>query len=143
MRVEPFVPDVLVNGPTALAEFGVDARIVPTPGHTAGAVSVLTDDGDPVAGDLIADSFTGPLPGRPANPPFHDDRRANLAGLRAMPALRPTRLHVGHGTSLTPDGPTAGPPPSSAAPTGRRPAAACAPAPRTGPRPTRAGRASQ
>ncbi|MFD7730847.1 MBL fold metallo-hydrolase [Kitasatospora phosalacinea] len=102
VRVEPFVPDVLVNGPTALAEFGVDARIVPTPGHTAGAVSVLTDDGDLVAGDLIANSFMGLLPGRPANPPFHDDRQANLASLRAMLALRPTRLHVGHGTSLTP-----------------------------------------
>jgi hypothetical protein len=32
---------------------------VPTPGHTGGSVSVLTDDGDLVAGDLIATSFMG------------------------------------------------------------------------------------
>ncbi|WP_199896755.1 hypothetical protein [Streptomyces niger] len=34
---------------------------------------------------------------RPANPPFHDDRLGNLAGLREMPALAPTELDLlGH-----------------------------------------------
>ncbi|MGA5036950.1 MBL fold metallo-hydrolase [Streptomyces capoamus] len=102
VQAEPFEPDLLVQGETGLADFGVDGRIIPTPGHTAGSVSVLTADGDLVAGDLIANSFMGLLKGRPANPPFHDDPLANLASLRAMLDLKPVRLHVGHGTALDP-----------------------------------------
>ncbi|MEV4442546.1 MBL fold metallo-hydrolase [Streptomyces sp. NPDC049577] len=101
-QAEPFEPDLVVRGVTDLAEFGADARIIPTPGHTAGSVSVLTDDGDLVAGDLIANSFMGLIKGRPANPPFHDDPLANLGSLRAMLDLKPTRIHVGHGTPLDP-----------------------------------------
>ncbi|WP_053705906.1 MBL fold metallo-hydrolase [Streptomyces sp. WM6373] len=103
MRVEPFEPGVLVTGETDLEDFGVAARIMPTPGHTAGSVSVLTSEGDLVAGDLIANSFFGLVRGRPANPPFHDDPLLNLASLRRMLDLNPTRLHVGHGTPLEPD----------------------------------------
>ncbi|MEU6975039.1 MBL fold metallo-hydrolase [Streptomyces sp. NPDC046371] len=102
-QVEPFGPDVLVTGETDLEDFGITARIMPTPGHTAGSVSVLTAGGDLVAGDLIANSFFGPVRGRPADPPFHDDPVLNLASLRKMLALNPTSLHVGHGTPLDPD----------------------------------------
>ncbi|WP_030397350.1 MBL fold metallo-hydrolase [Kitasatospora purpeofusca] len=103
VRAEPVEPGVLVSGRTSLEDFGIAGRIMPTPGHTAGSVSVLTDDGDLVAGDLIANSFMGLIPRRPANPPFHDDPRQNLASLRAMLALGPGALHVGHGTALDPD----------------------------------------
>ncbi|MEV6575679.1 MBL fold metallo-hydrolase [Streptomyces sp. NPDC051577] len=102
LPADPFEPGILVNGETDLADFGLRARIMPTPGHTAGSVSVLTDDGDLVAGDLVANSFMGLIPGKPANPPFHDDPLHNLASLRAMLALNPTKLHVGHGTPLDP-----------------------------------------
>ncbi|NUR27690.1 MAG: MBL fold metallo-hydrolase, partial [Catenulispora sp.] len=80
-RTEPVFPHYLVEGPTGLHDFGVDARIMPTPGHTAGSISVLTDAGDLVAGDLVAGSFLGMLPRRPANPPFHDDAIRNLTSL--------------------------------------------------------------
>ncbi|MFI7547418.1 MBL fold metallo-hydrolase [Actinoplanes sp. NPDC049599] len=95
-------PDLVLDGPQRLDDLGVAARIMPTPGHTAGSVSVLTDDGDLVAGDLIASSFLGAITGRPANPPFHDDPAANLASLRAMLDLNPGSLHVGHGGRLDP-----------------------------------------
>ncbi|AUY52632.1 MBL fold metallo-hydrolase [Streptomyces sp. CB01881] len=101
-HAEPFRPDLLVDGPTTLYEHGVDARIMPTPGHTAGSMSVLTDAGDLVAGDLVATSFLGTARRRPANPPFHDDPVGNLASLRAMLGLKPTTLHVGHGGPLDP-----------------------------------------
>ncbi|MGW4517169.1 MBL fold metallo-hydrolase [Streptomyces sp. NPDC004393] len=99
---EPFEPDVLIRGETHLSNFGVKARVMPTPGHTAGSVSVLTDHGDLVAGDLVATPFLG-FGKRPANPPFHDDRLGNLASLREMLALGPTKLHVGHGAHLDPE----------------------------------------
>ncbi|MFF4364986.1 MBL fold metallo-hydrolase [Streptomyces sp. NPDC001594] len=101
-RAEPVEPEVLLRGETDLSEFGIEARVMPTPGHTAGSVSVLTGRGDLVAGDLIAGSFMGLVPGRPANPPFHDDPVGNLASLRRMLDLGPARLHVGHGGPLEP-----------------------------------------
>ncbi|MFI0923444.1 MBL fold metallo-hydrolase [Streptomyces sp. NPDC021012] len=103
IEVPPVEPDVVLTGETDLEDFGVAARVMPTPGHTAGSVSVLTDGGDLVAGDLIATSLFGLVRGRPANPPFHDDPLRNLASLREMLALDPTALHVGHGTPLEPD----------------------------------------
>ncbi|GAA1226293.1 MBL fold metallo-hydrolase [Kitasatospora nipponensis] len=102
VRVEGFEPDLLLRGETSLDDFGIAGRIMPTPGHTAGSVSVLTDEGDLVAGDLVANSFMGLIPGKPANPPFHDDPQGNLASLRAMLALDPRALHVGHGSPLDP-----------------------------------------
>ncbi|MFJ7272540.1 MBL fold metallo-hydrolase [Streptomyces sp. NPDC099050] len=93
--------------PDRITEHGVDPRdvslVVLTHGHTAGSVSVLTDDGDLVAGDLVAHSFMGLIPGEPANPPFHDDPRRNLISLREMPDLNPGRFQVGHGAPLGPD----------------------------------------
>ena len=100
---EPFEPSLLIRGETNLSDFGVEARIMPTPGHTAGSVSVLTDNGNLVAGDLVATPLLGFIKGRPANPPFHDDRLANLASLREMLALGPTKLHLGHGAPLDPE----------------------------------------
>lgn len=100
--VQPVEPDLVLDGPHRLDDLGVAGRIVPTPGHTAGSMSVLTDDGDLVAGDLIASSFMGSIIGRPANPPFHDDPVANLTSLRAMLGLAPAALHVGHGGRLDP-----------------------------------------
>lgn len=101
-QAEPFEPHLVVDGATSLNDHGIQGRIIPTPGHTAGSISVLTDDGELVAGDLIAGSFMGVIPRRPANPPFHDDPLRNLASLREMLALNPTRLHVGHGGPLNP-----------------------------------------
>ena len=64
---------------TPAQDFGVAGRIMPTPGHTAGSVSVLTDRGDLVAGDLIANSLFGLVRGRPANPPFQARQRVTAA----------------------------------------------------------------
>ncbi|MFD3470692.1 MBL fold metallo-hydrolase [Streptomyces sp. NPDC058682] len=91
------------RGETDLSDFGLAGRIMPTPGHIAGSVSVLTEDGDLVTGDLVANSFMGLIPGTPANPPFHHDPLGNLTSLRAVLELGPGRLHVGHGTPLDPE----------------------------------------
>ncbi|MGW7379155.1 MBL fold metallo-hydrolase [Streptomyces sp. NPDC054794] len=101
-EAEAFTPRILVRGEMRLEAYGIEARIVPTPGHTAGSMSVLTDAGDLVAGDLVATPLLGMLRRRPSNPPFHDDPLGNLASLRRMLALGPARLHVGHGGPLDP-----------------------------------------
>ena len=99
----PVPCDIVWDGEARLDEHGVAARVVPSPGHTPGSLAVLTDAGDLVAGDVVAGALFGLLPRRPANPPFHDDADLNLASLRALLALGPRAVHVGHGGPLDPD----------------------------------------
>ena len=99
---EPFVPDIFVESLMSLHEYGVDARIMFTPGHTPGSVSVITGPGELIAADLIAGPLLGAINSWPANPPFHYDRNQNLASLDAVMALDPTILYVGHGGPLDP-----------------------------------------
>jgi glyoxylase-like metal-dependent hydrolase (beta-lactamase superfamily II) len=101
-RTDPFVPDVLVDAPMSLADHGVGAEILLTPGHTPGSTSVLTDAGELIAADLIAGRFLGVLRRRPANPPFHQDKAVNLASLDAVLQRELSVIHVGHGGPLKP-----------------------------------------
>jgi hydroxyacylglutathione hydrolase len=99
---DPFEPDIFVESSMSLGDYGVDARIVFTPGHTPGSVSVITGPGELIAADLIAGPLLGAIHSWPANPPFHYDRVQNLASLEAVLALNPSILYVGHGGPLDP-----------------------------------------
>ena len=46
-----FIPDLFLEDNQKLNEYGVDARIIHTPGHTKGSISILTDKGDLICGD--------------------------------------------------------------------------------------------
>ena len=96
-RTEPVPIHLVLNDEYRLEDRGIDGRIVPTPGHTAGSVSVLLDQGDVIAGDLISGGFIGALRNRPSQPPFHDDPARALASVRAVMKTEPHTLHIGHG----------------------------------------------
>jgi glyoxylase-like metal-dependent hydrolase (beta-lactamase superfamily II) len=93
----PLQPDRVLTGEYRLDEHGVDARIIHTPGHTPGSVSVLLDQGDLIAGDMLTGGFLGLLQHRPSNPPFHDAPEQALDSLQAALNLGPHTLHIGHG----------------------------------------------
>ena len=94
---QPLHPDLLLSGEYQLHDHGIDARIIHTPGHTPGSVSVLLDQGDLIAGDMLTGGFLGLLRYRPSNPPFHDDPAQALDSLQAALNLGPHTLHIGHG----------------------------------------------
>jgi hydroxyacylglutathione hydrolase len=94
---DPLHPQIVLTGEYRLDDFGVDARIIPTPGHTPGSVSVLLDQGDLIAGDMVSGGLLGLFRNRPAHPPFHDDPVQALASLQTALQLQPHTLHLGHG----------------------------------------------
>jgi glyoxylase-like metal-dependent hydrolase (beta-lactamase superfamily II) len=52
-RKNPVEPDLVFDDTgIALGDYGIPARIVPTPGHTPGSVSLLLESGDAIVGDL-------------------------------------------------------------------------------------------
>lgn len=93
----PLHPDLVLDGEYRLDERGIDGRVIHTPGHTAGSISVLLDQGDLIAGDMLTGGFLGLLQYRPSNPPFHDNPSQALDSLQAALNLGPHTLHIGHG----------------------------------------------
>jgi hydroxyacylglutathione hydrolase len=51
--------DVVVREDLSLHTYGVDARVLTTPGHTGGSLSVLASDGGCATGDFLASLYTG------------------------------------------------------------------------------------
>ena len=55
----------LDDNPYSLDEFQIDGKIIHTPGHTAGSISLLLDSGEAFVGDLAMSGFprlSGPGP---------------------------------------------------------------------------------
>jgi hydroxyacylglutathione hydrolase len=48
-----FKPDLLLEEGQSLAEYGFDAKILYTPGHSKGSISILTDSRDLICGDMF------------------------------------------------------------------------------------------
>jgi len=53
---ETFSPDVLLEDGFSLLSFGLDANVIHIPGHTKGAIAILTKDGDLIAGDMFSNN---------------------------------------------------------------------------------------
>lgn len=62
---------VLTNEDFSLAEYGMPGKIIHTPGHSRGSVSVLLESGDAFVGDLAMSGF--PLRFTPGLPILADD----------------------------------------------------------------------
>ena len=72
IHIPKFEVDIIAEDKElSLAEYGIPGRIIPTPGHSWGSVSVLLDSGDVFVGDLAMNLF--PLRLNPGLPVFGDD----------------------------------------------------------------------
>lgn len=47
-------PDILIENEMSLHSFGVKGKVISTPGHTLGSVSIILDSGKCIVGDLLA-----------------------------------------------------------------------------------------
>ncbi len=91
-----FEPDIVFTDPFRLDDYGVAGRVIPTPGHTPGSVSVLLDSGDLILGDSVMGQMLG-LIRRPGPPLVAWDLARNWESVRQVMALGPRRIYVGHG----------------------------------------------
>jgi len=98
-------PDLLIREEISLAPFGVAARVLFTPGHTDGSISVLTDEGDAIVGDLLMGGFLGGklFPRRPGLHYFANELDVVRASIRKVLDMSPRRILPGHGGPLEPD----------------------------------------
>jgi hydroxyacylglutathione hydrolase len=79
-----------------LEDYGVSGRVIPTPGHTPGSVSVLLDSGEAIVGDMVIGDFLRLLC-RPGLPIVAWDMERNRESIRRFLDLSPRIVYVGHG----------------------------------------------
>ncbi|HKB40014.1 MAG TPA: hypothetical protein VKD72_26495, partial [Gemmataceae bacterium] len=98
----PLKADLVFDDELDLRPFGVEARVVPSPGHSAGSVTVLTATGEAIIGDLLMGGYaTGKLfPHVPTLHYFVEDMPTLRASIRKLLDWAPSRVFTGHGGPL-------------------------------------------
>lgn len=100
----PFTPDLRVTDRGLdLAPYGVAGKAFQLPGHTAGSVVVVLDDGSAFAGDLILGGVLGGAiaPGSAGEHYYHADREQNLLNIRLLLRRGVQTFYLGHGGPVT------------------------------------------
>jgi glyoxylase-like metal-dependent hydrolase (beta-lactamase superfamily II) len=92
--LETFTPDIVLSDGQSLRELGLDARVVHTPGHTAGSVSFLFDDGTMFIGDAILNLV------RVSFPLYWEDPAAAKASACRIAACQPRVCYTAHGRAF-------------------------------------------
>lgn len=95
----PFEPDIAIIRGMDLAGFGIEGKVIETPGHTAGSVSVILPGGIAIAGDLACGGFLKKQ--QPALAPFHEDLAGVRASVKKLLKHKPNVIYVGHGGPLS------------------------------------------
>lgn len=90
-----FKPEVVLDDEMDLSAFGLEGKIVATPGHTLGSSSIVLPDGRALVGDLLVRKRL--LRGRPIKPPFIHDEEKHQESLNLLRNEGVTTLYLGHG----------------------------------------------
>jgi glyoxylase-like metal-dependent hydrolase (beta-lactamase superfamily II) len=99
-KAPSFEPDILIEDEMDLKKFGVDGKIIHTPGHTPGSVSVILPGGEVIVGDLI---MRGIFRWWQPNYPLFADNMAQLKeSIKLILRKKPSKIYSGHGGPFNP-----------------------------------------
>lgn len=88
--------DVLMDdGGMSLTEYGIPGKIIHTPGHTPGSISVLLDTGDAFVGCLAMNAL--PLCTKPSLPIFGDDEQTLKESWKTLLEMGAKTIYPAHG----------------------------------------------
>jgi hydroxyacylglutathione hydrolase len=94
IKVIPVEPDILITEDYSLENFGVDGKVILTPGHTKGSISVILEGKHAIIGD-IAMKF--PLLSRTYEPIIADDIPTVFQSWRRIIAEGVETIYPAHG----------------------------------------------
>lgn len=101
-KATPCEPDIILKGDCKydLNEWEISGKIIHTPGHTPGSLSLILNDGDAIIMDLAS---SGILLGgimlysRMKHPPFHDDLTTVKKSIEKVLTEKADKFYLGHG----------------------------------------------
>lgn len=91
---EAFEPDLLFDQGISLEPYGLRGRVLPTPGHTSGSISVVLASGEAIIGDVLRGSFVWPNKSRPNF--FCNDPETNARSIVRLAREGLLRCHPGY-----------------------------------------------
>ncbi len=91
----PVEADIRISETYSLKDFGFNASIIPTPGHTEGSLSVVSDSGEAFVGDTCFNIF--PINKSTVFPPFANDIPILLKSWKLLLDMKVQELFPGHG----------------------------------------------
>jgi glyoxylase-like metal-dependent hydrolase (beta-lactamase superfamily II) len=95
--LETFTPDICPEDGDSLDRFGMAARVIHTPGHTAGSITLLLEDGTAFVGDAILNLA------HVAFPLWWEDPAAASKSACRIRSLQPRLCYSGHGRPFSGD----------------------------------------
>jgi glyoxylase-like metal-dependent hydrolase (beta-lactamase superfamily II) len=102
IRIEASEVDLVIDqDDLALADYGIPGKVIHTPGHTPGSVSVLLETGDAFVGDIAVNWF--PLCLRPRLAALGDDLDQVKESWRLLLGEGAATVHPGHGKPFSAD----------------------------------------
>jgi len=87
---ETFTPDILLEDNQSLLEYGLDATVIHTPGHSKGSISILTASGNLFSGDIFNGSVESVTT-------LVDDQKALTSSVEHLKTLNAESFYPGHG----------------------------------------------
>ncbi|MBI1767067.1 MAG: MBL fold metallo-hydrolase [Bacteroidetes bacterium] len=105
-KASPCLPDIVLKGDEEydLSIYGIKGKIIHTPGHTPGSLSVVLENGDAIIMDLAS---SGILLGgivfnsRMKHPPFHDNLNQVRNSINHVLSLNTETFYLGHGNPVS------------------------------------------
>jgi len=99
-RFAGFEPDVVIEDELDLNPFGVRGRVISTPGHTPGSISVILDSGEAIISDLLSGSLlTATVP---VIAFWAWNEKQSRESIRKVLALKPRVIYATHGGPFDP-----------------------------------------
>jgi glyoxylase-like metal-dependent hydrolase (beta-lactamase superfamily II) len=78
MKSEPVEPDIILHDGDKLGRYAGRGKVIQTPGHTAGSISILLPDGNCIVGDLVMRGVSAKTPSLPWYAESVAEARASL-----------------------------------------------------------------
>jgi hydroxyacylglutathione hydrolase len=96
IKIPPAEVDVILGDDgLSLSDYGIPGRVLHTPGHSSGSVSVLLDTGEAFVGDLAMNKF--PLRLSPGLPIFAEDPAAVVKSWKLLLDQGASTVYPAHG----------------------------------------------
>jgi len=95
-RYASVAPDIAISKRFDLQPFGIDGYVLPTPGHTAGSLSVVIEENHAIVGDTLFNIFKHSV-----YPPYANDQAVLLKSWKKLLESGCKYFYPGHGKPFT------------------------------------------
>jgi hydroxyacylglutathione hydrolase len=96
VEYDPVAPDITISERFDLHEYGINGYILPTPGHTAGSITVVIGDKHAIVGDTLFHVVKHSV-----FPPYANDQKALLRSWKQLFETGCEYFYPGHGKPFT------------------------------------------